>query len=114
MSSFAEHVKKILDNDKEDGVVEESSELNVFKRLTPSEFGVANSIALGASNKEVGENQGIEHTSVKVYLVQIFHKLGVKNRLELALLVHNQIEEFLEAKLVLDEKKQKKNLRHST
>lgn len=57
-------------------------------KLTEREREVAKAVASGASNKEVARNLGITERTVKAHLTAIMDKLGVRDRLQLALLVH--------------------------
>ncbi|MFB3855528.1 MAG: response regulator [Vicinamibacterales bacterium] len=59
-------------------------------RLTPRELEIIAAIVEGASNKDIGEQLGISEQTVKNNLSGIFDKLGVANRLELALYAVNQ------------------------
>jgi DNA-binding NarL/FixJ family response regulator len=47
-------------------------------------------VAEARSNREIARELGLTHGTVKEYMVRIFRKLGVRNRVELALLVTNQ------------------------
>jgi len=50
------------------------------------------SIVEGASNKDIGKQYGLSEQTVKNHLSNIFDKLGVSNRLELALYaVHHRL-----------------------
>jgi DNA-binding NarL/FixJ family response regulator len=53
--------------------------------LTPREIEIVQKIADGRSNKEVGEDCSIRERTVKHHLTNIFGKVGVSSRLELAL-----------------------------
>lgn len=55
-------------------------------RLTPREIQIISGILLGESNKEIAGKFGLSENTVKHHLTHIFEKLGVGNRLELALL----------------------------
>ncbi len=63
--------------------------------LTPREFEVVGSIVSGLTNREIAERFSISEQTVKHHLRNIFDKVGVSNRLELALfainhhLIHN-------------------------
>lgn len=59
-------------------------------RLTPREREVAGLIAAGASNKEIGSKLGVAERTVKSHLTAIFRKLGVSDRLRLALRLTDQ------------------------
>jgi two-component system nitrate/nitrite response regulator NarL len=52
--------------------------------LTPRELQVISSILAGASNKEIATQYNISEDTVKHHLTNIFDKLGVSTRLELA------------------------------
>jgi DNA-binding NarL/FixJ family response regulator len=54
--------------------------------LTPREIEIVQKIADGRTNKEVGEHYSIRERTVKHHLTNIFGKVGVSSRLELALL----------------------------
>lgn len=53
--------------------------------LTPREIEIVRRIADGRSNKEVGDDCSIRERTVKHHLTNIFTKVGVSSRLELAL-----------------------------
>ena len=53
--------------------------------LTPREIEIVQRIADGRSNREVGEECSIRERTVKHHLTNIFEKVGVSSRLELAL-----------------------------
>lgn len=53
-------------------------------RLTSRERDVVRCICQGLRNKEISESLGITPGTVKVHLMHIFEKTGVKDRLELA------------------------------
>ena len=54
-------------------------------RLTPREREIVQLICEGMKNKEVAEALGITAGTVKVHLMHIFEKTGVKDRFELAI-----------------------------
>ena len=58
--------------------------------LTQRELEVAQIVVSGASNKEVASQLGIAERTVKSHVGAIFEKLGVRDRLQLALLIRNQ------------------------
>jgi DNA-binding NarL/FixJ family response regulator len=58
-------------------------------KLTPREIEIIDKIVNGHSNKEVGEAFSIRERTVKHHLTNIFTKLGVSSRLELALFAVN-------------------------
>ena len=57
-------------------------------RLTEREREVALAIADGASNKEIARQMAITERTVKAHSGAIFQKLGVRDRLQLSLLIH--------------------------
>ena len=57
--------------------------------LTARELSIIAKITTGRSNKEVGQEFSISERTVKHHLTNIFNKLGVSSRLQLALFVAN-------------------------
>lgn len=55
--------------------------------LTPREQEVARAIAEGASNKEIARGLGITERTVKLHVGSVLEKLGVRDRLQVALIV---------------------------
>ena len=58
--------------------------------LTPRELEIVSAVVAGFSNKEIAEYFKISEDTVKHHLSNIFDKLGVSTRLELALFAVNQ------------------------
>ncbi len=58
--------------------------------LTPREQSVAQAVADGKTNKEVARELDITERTVKAHLGAIFEKLGVRDRLQLVLLLGGQ------------------------
>jgi len=56
--------------------------------LTKSEHAVALHVSQGESNNDIAVALGVSERTVKAHLTSIFDKLDVKDRLQLALLVH--------------------------
>ena len=56
--------------------------------LSPREREVALAVANGASNKEVARNLDITERTVKAHLSTVFEKMGVRDRLQLSLLIN--------------------------
>ena len=56
--------------------------------LTPREIDVAQRIALGHSNQLIAQDLAITERTVRAHVSSIFNKLGVSDRLALALKVH--------------------------
>jgi DNA-binding CsgD family transcriptional regulator len=58
-----------------------------WESLSESERQVAELVARGHSNKEIGEQLYMSHRTVGSHLYRIFPKLGLRSRVELACLV---------------------------
>ncbi len=58
--------------------------------LTERERQVASAVAEGASNKEIARQLGITERTVKAHTGAIFEKLGVRDRMQLSLVVHGR------------------------
>jgi DNA-binding NarL/FixJ family response regulator len=58
-------------------------------RLTPGEREVADLIAEGRTNQEIGTELLMSTATVKAYVSRIFTKLSLTNRVQIALLVHD-------------------------
>lgn len=56
--------------------------------LSPREHQVALAVARGGTNKEIARVMGITERTVKAHLSAIFEKLGVRDRLQLSLVVN--------------------------
>jgi len=67
-------------------------------RLTRRELQIVAAIVEGSSNKDIGQQFGLSQQTVKNHLSHIFDKLGVSNRLELALYAvhHNLLDRLSE------------------
>lgn len=61
--------------------------------LTPRECEIAQLVATGASNRKIAEQLGISERTVKAHLGVIFRKIGITDRLQLALYMnrHQQL-----------------------
>ena len=57
-------------------------------RLSQRERQVAEAVARGATNKEIARVMGITERTVKAHLSAAYEKLGVRDRMQLTLLVH--------------------------
>jgi DNA-binding NarL/FixJ family response regulator len=57
--------------------------------LTPREMEIVSAIVSGYSNRQIAEKMSISQSTIKHHLTNIFDKLGVYNRLELALFAIN-------------------------
>ena len=60
-----------------------------LENLTTREKEIANLIAQGQSNLEIAANLEIAERTVKAHVSSIFQKLGLRDRLQLALLVRD-------------------------
>ena len=58
---------------------------NGAQRITPREWEIVGFVCRGMGNKEIADATGITPGTVKVHLMHIFEKTGVKDRLQLAL-----------------------------
>jgi two-component system, NarL family, nitrate/nitrite response regulator NarL len=58
--------------------------------LTSREREVALAVAEGASNKEIARQLGITERTIKAHTGAIFEKLGVRDRMQLSLVVHGR------------------------
>jgi two-component system nitrate/nitrite response regulator NarL len=64
-------------------------EVHQLNDLTSRELMVAGQVAHGASNREIAETLEITERTVKAHLSAIFEKLGVRDRVQLALRMNN-------------------------
>jgi two-component system nitrate/nitrite response regulator NarL len=64
-------------------------EAHHLNNLTSRELMVAGQVAHGASNREIAEALEITERTVKAHLSAIFEKLGVRDRVQLALRMNN-------------------------
>ncbi len=62
-------------------------------RLTPAEQKVVAAITAGQTNKEIAQHCSISEHTVKHHLTRIFEKVGVSDRLELALYAMQNLDE---------------------
>jgi len=58
--------------------------------LTPRESEIAEGVASGLQNKEIAEKLGIADGTVRIHVHNIFKKLGIQNRVELANRIHER------------------------
>jgi DNA-binding NarL/FixJ family response regulator len=56
--------------------------------LSPREREVALAVAAGASNKEIARGMGITERTVKAHMSAIFERLGVRDRMQLSILIN--------------------------
>jgi DNA-binding NarL/FixJ family response regulator len=57
----------------------------VTARLTPRELKIVRALCAGATNREIAGRLGLREQTVKNRLSVIYAKLGVRNRVELAM-----------------------------
>jgi two-component system, NarL family, nitrate/nitrite response regulator NarL len=71
---------------------EAEAEVTPAMMLTRRELQIVSAIVEGASNKDIGQQFSLSEQTVKNHLSHIFDKVGVSNRLELALYaVHHKL-----------------------
>ncbi|TCJ13934.1 response regulator transcription factor [Parasulfuritortus cantonensis] len=61
--------------------------------LSPREREVALAVSAGAANKEIARDMGITERTVKAHLTEIFERMGVRDRMQLALLINGKAAE---------------------
>jgi DNA-binding NarL/FixJ family response regulator len=66
------------------GTTSEASQPRRRVSLTPREREIVSFLRQGMRNKQIAGEMGITEGTVKIYLFRLFHKLGVRNRFELA------------------------------
>jgi two-component system, NarL family, response regulator DevR len=64
--------------------LESQSEANAFRDLSPRELDVLAPLARGKTNAEIGQQLNLSEKTVGNYIGNMFEKLGLKNRIELA------------------------------
>jgi two-component system nitrate/nitrite response regulator NarP len=84
---------RYLDGDLIDKAISQASvatPASRLARLTSKELDVAQHVARGLRNREVASLLGTTEGTVKVYLHNIYTKLGISNRTELAMMSLNE------------------------
>jgi DNA-binding NarL/FixJ family response regulator len=83
---LVESVRKVLAGELQIGfgVPGEQSQQRRGVSLTPREREIVSFLRQGMRNKQIAHEMGITEGTVKIYLFRLFHKLGVRNRFELA------------------------------
>jgi DNA-binding NarL/FixJ family response regulator len=77
--------------------VESQVEENAFRDLSQREMDVMALVAEGDSNKEIGKKLNLTEITVRNYISNIFSKLQLRNRIELAAYaINNHLKEHLE------------------
>ncbi len=59
-----------------------------FEQLTPRELEVLGEVALGLTNREIAHEFTVSVATVKTHVKRLIAKLGVRNRVQLAVLAH--------------------------
>jgi len=83
---FMQRVMALIAEPERDTSVDDDQR---FVSLTEREMAVAKAVGRGASNKEIAESMLIAERTVKAHLSSAFHKLGVRDRVQLALLIRS-------------------------
>jgi DNA-binding NarL/FixJ family response regulator len=60
---------------------------HLLDQLTPREYEIAVKVGSGESNKQIAYSLAITERTVKAHLTNVFHKLGVADRLNVALIM---------------------------
>ncbi len=83
---LVESVRKVLAGELQIGfgVPGEPAQARRGVSLTPREREIVSYLRQGMRNKQIAGEMGITEGTVKIYLFRLFHKLGVRNRFELA------------------------------
>ncbi|GJD37204.1 response regulator transcription factor [Methylobacterium aerolatum] len=83
---FEERVSQHLRRDPS----EIANSLGAVRSLTVREWEIARLVARGMTNKEIARDSKISEGTVKIHLYNIYQKIGVSNRIELAnYTIHN-------------------------
>jgi len=69
---------------------ESATGTNHLDHLTPREREIVHQVAGGASNKEIANRLNVTEATIKAHLTAVFRKLGLSDRLHLALFVNNR------------------------
>ncbi len=86
-AQLVESMRKVAAGELQIGFGATSSESSQPRRrvsLTPREREIVSFLRQGMRNKQIAGEMGITEGTVKIYLFRLFHKLGVRNRFELA------------------------------
>jgi DNA-binding NarL/FixJ family response regulator len=83
---LVESVRKVIAGELQIGFGATSDAPQARRRvsLTPREREIVSFLRQGMRNKQIAAEMGITEGTVKIYLFRLFHKLGVRNRFELA------------------------------
>jgi len=83
VSNLVQYLRGMVDSSSQDGRKKKYG-------LTPRELEVISAVVAGFANKEIAQHFKISEDTVKHHLSNIFDKVGVSTRLELALFAVNQ------------------------
>jgi len=83
VSNLVQYLRSLVDSSSNDARKKKYG-------LTPRELEVISAVVAGYANKEIGQHFKISEDTVKHHLSNIFDKVGVSTRLELALFAVNQ------------------------
>lgn len=67
-----------------------SGSMSSIAQLNERELMVARLVALGQTNRQIGRRLNLSEHTVKNYLYRVFEKVGVRSRVELAVLMMNE------------------------
>jgi DNA-binding NarL/FixJ family response regulator len=83
---LAESLRKVASGELQIGfgVRNDTAQQRHSVSLTPREREIVSFLRQGMRNKQIAGEMGITEGTVKIYLFRLFHKLGVRNRFELA------------------------------
>jgi DNA-binding NarL/FixJ family response regulator len=70
-----------------------SRESDARDQLTPQELQIAQLVADGLSNREVGERLFLSPRTIGSHLYRVFPKLGITSRIELVRLLHSPVDD---------------------
>ncbi|KAI9133341.1 response regulator transcription factor [Acaryochloris sp. CCMEE 5410] len=72
--------------------VSDQGSLSDLSQLTPRETEVLNLVALGHTNREIGEQLYISEGTVKTHVTHILNRLDLRNRAQLAIFAYNSLQ----------------------
>ena len=84
---YPEFIQNMIWLMTKDSVLSKTSD--VFESLTSKEKEICELVYKGFTNQDISENMGISIRTVKAHMSSIFEKVGVKDRVNLVLLIQN-------------------------
>ena len=83
---LADSLRKVASGEMQIGFgsARDAAPMNRKVALTPREREIVSYLRQGLRNKQIAAEMNITEGTVKIYLFRLFHKLGVRNRFELA------------------------------